>query len=132
MSRIYLGIHWIFDATNGIAQGDKIANFDFNHILQPIKHGMPAGSGDSTLAAYLQTMVTMQFMGQSDHVNRQVVMLNQSDAGHSTVYTATSLAPLFPIPGVPGSFKKHSQVVYSVDQSVSPNTAIIDHLLAHS
>jgi hypothetical protein len=132
MSRIYLGIHWSFDATNGIAQGDKIGNFDFNHILQPIKHGMPAGSGDSTLAAYLQTMVTMQFMGQSDHVNRQVVMLSESNNGHATVYTATSLAPLFPMPGGPGSFKKHSQVVYSVDQSVSPNTALIDHLLAHS
>jgi len=132
MSRIYLGIHWIFDATNGIAQGDKIANFDFNHILQPIKHGMPGGAGDSTLAAYLQTMVTMQFMGQSDHVNRQVVMLQSSDTGKSTVYTATSLAPLFPIPGVPGSLKKHSQVVYSVDHTVAPNSAIIDHLLAHS
>jgi len=133
MSRIYLGIHWIFDATNGIAQGDKIANFDFNHILQPVKHGMPGGAGDSTLAAYLQTVVTMQFMNQSDHVNRQVVMLQSSDTGHGTVYTATSLAPLFPIPGVPGSFKKHSQVVYTVtDQSVAPNTAIIDQLLAQS
>ena len=114
------------------AARDKIADFDFNHILQPIKHGMPAGNGNSTLAAYLQTMVTMQMMGQSDHVNRQVVMLSSSDTGHATVYTATSLAPLFPIPGVPSSLKKHSQVVYSVDQSVSPSTAIIDHLLAHS
>lgn len=132
MSRIYLGIHWIFDATSGIAQGDKIANFDFNHILQPIQHGMPVAVGNSTLAAYLQTMVTMQMMGQSDHVNRQVVMLSASDRGPSTVYTATSLAPLFPTPGVPGGFKKHSQVVWTAaDQSVAPNTAIIDQLLAH-
>jgi hypothetical protein len=133
MSRIYLGIHWIFDATNGVAQGDKIANFNFNHILQPIKHGMPGGAGDSTLAAYLQTMVSMQMMGHSDHVNRQVVMLHSTDTGHSTVYTATSLAPLFPTPGVPSSFKKHGQVIWTAtDQSVAPNTAIIDHLLAQS
>jgi hypothetical protein len=132
MSRIYLGIHWIFDATSGIAQGDKIANFDFSHILQPIKHGMPAGVGNSTLVAYLQTMVAMQMMGQSDNVNRQVVMLTASDRGPGTVYTATSLAPLFPVPGVPASLKKHSQVVYSVNQSAGPNTAIIDHLLVQS
>jgi hypothetical protein len=59
-------------------------------------------------------------------------MLQSTQTGNSNVFTATSLAPLFPIPGVPSSLKKHSQVVYSVDQSVGPNTAIIDHLLAHS
>ena len=34
-SRIYLGIHWQFDADFGIAMGNKVANWVFSHILQP-------------------------------------------------------------------------------------------------
>jgi membrane-associated phospholipid phosphatase len=32
-SRIYLGIHWQFDKTNGIAVGDAIGNYVFQHLL---------------------------------------------------------------------------------------------------
>ena len=31
-SRIYLGIHWNFDKTQGIAQGRKVANYVFKHL----------------------------------------------------------------------------------------------------
>jgi hypothetical protein len=34
-SRIYLGIHWAFDKTEGIATGDKLANYVYQHILTP-------------------------------------------------------------------------------------------------
>jgi len=37
-SRIYLGIHWHFDKTAGIAQGQKVADYVFNHAFLPI-HG---------------------------------------------------------------------------------------------
>ncbi|MFO0808860.1 MAG: phosphatase PAP2 family protein [Gemmataceae bacterium] len=33
-SRIYLGIHWSFDATQGIRTGDRVANYVFDHLLQ--------------------------------------------------------------------------------------------------
>ena len=36
-SRIYLGIHWRFDKTKGIAQGKKVADYVFNHVFLPIK-----------------------------------------------------------------------------------------------
>jgi hypothetical protein len=36
-SRIYLGIHWSFDKTEGIAQGRKIADYVFKHAFTP-KH----------------------------------------------------------------------------------------------
>jgi hypothetical protein len=36
-SRIYLGIHWQFDADEGLACGDAIAEDLFGHILQPIR-----------------------------------------------------------------------------------------------
>ncbi len=34
-SRIYLGIHWSFDKTEGIAQGRRVANYVFRNAFQP-------------------------------------------------------------------------------------------------
>jgi hypothetical protein len=34
-SRVYLGIHWEFDKTAGIAQGRQIADYVFQHAFQP-------------------------------------------------------------------------------------------------
>ena len=34
-SRIYLGIHWAFDKTQGIAQGRRVADYVFDHALRP-------------------------------------------------------------------------------------------------
>ena len=36
-SRIYLGIHWQFDATEGIAMGNAIGNYVFRHALRPYR-----------------------------------------------------------------------------------------------
>lgn len=33
-SRIYLGIHWAFDKTNGIAAGQQVADYVYSHDLQ--------------------------------------------------------------------------------------------------
>jgi hypothetical protein len=35
-SRIYLGIHWSFDKTEGITQGRRIANYVYDHAFTPI------------------------------------------------------------------------------------------------
>ena len=34
-SRIYLGIHWSFDKTAGIAQGRQVGNYVFDHMFRP-------------------------------------------------------------------------------------------------
>jgi hypothetical protein len=34
-SRIYLGIHWAFDKTEGIAQGRRVARYVMDHALRP-------------------------------------------------------------------------------------------------
>ena len=36
-SRIYLGIHWAFDKTEGIAQGQRVADYVFKHAFKPKK-----------------------------------------------------------------------------------------------
>jgi len=42
-SRIYLGIHWEFDKSVGIAQGRRVANYVFDHAFRPVipkpRHG---------------------------------------------------------------------------------------------
>ncbi len=38
-SRIYLGIHWAFDKTEGIAQGRQVADYVFKHAFQPLRRG---------------------------------------------------------------------------------------------
>jgi hypothetical protein len=35
-SRIYLGIHWAFDKTEGITQGNDVGNWTFDHVYQPL------------------------------------------------------------------------------------------------
>ncbi len=35
-SRIYLGIHWSFDKTAGIAQGRRIADYVFANAFRPL------------------------------------------------------------------------------------------------
>jgi hypothetical protein len=37
-SRIYLGIHWAFDSTEGIKQGNLVADYVFKNMLQPHHH----------------------------------------------------------------------------------------------
>jgi hypothetical protein len=36
-SRIYLGIHWIFDAEEGVRTGNNVADFAFDNYLRPVK-----------------------------------------------------------------------------------------------
>jgi hypothetical protein len=36
-SRIYLGIHWAFDKTEGIAQGQRVADYVFEHAFVPLR-----------------------------------------------------------------------------------------------
>jgi hypothetical protein len=37
-SRIYLGIHWAFDKTKGIAQGRRVADYVFTKAFLPLRH----------------------------------------------------------------------------------------------
>jgi hypothetical protein len=37
-SRIYLGIHWTFDKTEGIAQGHRVADYIFDRAFRPERH----------------------------------------------------------------------------------------------
>jgi hypothetical protein len=36
-SRLYMGIHWRFDAEKGIEQGNQVADYVFSHAFQPVR-----------------------------------------------------------------------------------------------
>jgi hypothetical protein len=38
-SRIYLGIHWVFDKTEGITQGRQVADYVFENTFVPLRRG---------------------------------------------------------------------------------------------
>jgi hypothetical protein len=38
-SRIYLGIHWSFDKTEGIAEGRRVASYVFSNAFEPVARG---------------------------------------------------------------------------------------------
>ncbi len=38
-SRIYLGVHWQFDADQGVIEGKKVADWTFDHAFQPVPRG---------------------------------------------------------------------------------------------
>jgi membrane-associated phospholipid phosphatase len=40
-SRIYLGIHWVFDKTEGIAQGRAVADWVFDNAFQRVRRARP-------------------------------------------------------------------------------------------
>jgi hypothetical protein len=132
MSRIYLGIHWDFDLNAGIKSGNRIANFIFNQKFNRLSHAMPGGAGN-LIVPYVQSLAQTMLMNFADHSQRQVVMLKPASTPSSTVYTASSLQPLFPQPGVRDN--TFSQVVYTAPKHsaatlAAPNSQLLDNLLA--
>ena len=47
-SRIYLGIHWSFDKSEGIKQGERVADYVFTHAFQSVRRSDTEFAGDST------------------------------------------------------------------------------------
>lgn len=87
LSRIYLGIHWRFDMTEGIAAGNEIADDIFDRILQPLSKAMPAGTtGANLLMAYAKTEIAVFGMERNDDIERHVVMLQSKTVKHQTIY----------------------------------------------
>jgi len=59
-SRIYLGIHWQFDAIEGIRSGDKIADYVFTHALTPLHGAKPKALPSMDPAAQIALGVLLE------------------------------------------------------------------------
>ena len=74
-SRIYLGIHWSFDKTAGMAQGGAIADYAFSHFLKPVS---PHGHAHRVIAAQPAAAVVSASPAQR---LLAVELLSESDGG---------------------------------------------------
>jgi hypothetical protein len=55
LSRVYMGVHWRFDATMGQRMGRQVADITFEHELEPVHggHGGPTPSGPNFVTAHI-------------------------------------------------------------------------------
>jgi hypothetical protein len=60
MSRIYLGIHFHFDAVQAIACGDTIADYDFTHLLAPLHGKAPKALPSLDAEAQIQLSIKLE------------------------------------------------------------------------
>jgi len=116
ISRVYLGIHWRFDMTQGIAAGNKIADNIYNRLFQPLRYALPAGTSRTVVVDYLKSEAMLLVMQFGDGVNRETVMLQSKTTGLSTVYTVSAL---WNAPSIFGKKGRGSQVVYVVASNLN-------------
>ncbi|MGD9853765.1 MAG: chloroperoxidase [Planctomycetaceae bacterium] len=68
-SRIFLGIHWRFDATEGVSAGNRIADYTFDHVMRPRRgrhpRHVPSVDFEAQIDAYLDGTYTTMFAQQS-------------------------------------------------------------------
>src|SRR5262249_44812390 len=83
-SRIYLGIHWAFDRDEGVRTGDAVADFVFDHALQP------AGHHHSTATPLVAPMAAVSTATQPDSDAPLVIDGAQAAAVPQTVTYAAS------------------------------------------
>jgi hypothetical protein len=73
-SRIFLGIHYRFDAIQGVSAGDRIADIDFDTILRPLRGKKPTHVATVDFAAqidaYLNGTYLTYFAPKSDGAHR--------------------------------------------------------------
>jgi hypothetical protein len=61
-SRIYLGIHWAFDKTAGIAQGRRVADYVFDNAFQP---ALRRGSTGLTFSRHAERTFALEWQDPS-------------------------------------------------------------------
>jgi hypothetical protein len=59
-SRIYLGIHWHFDAVEGIRAGDGVGDYVFTHALIPLHGPRPKALPSMDPEAQIQLAISLE------------------------------------------------------------------------
>jgi hypothetical protein len=106
-SRIYLGIHWHFDAVEGIRSGDGIGDYVFTHALLP-----------------LQGQVTVvPSMGPEAQIRLAISLEDAAATGGGGGAPGASLAPQGPAPAAPAGFDggAANQVVLILGPGLTPD-----------
>src|SRR5262249_9540243 len=89
-SRIYLGIHWQFDAIEGIRCGDGIADYAFTHALLPLHGPRPVALASMRPTDQIRLAVKLEDAAANGGVPTTVAVGSRS-AGTSTDQSNNSL-----------------------------------------
>jgi hypothetical protein len=66
-SRIYLGIHYRFDAIQGVSAGDRIADIDFDSLLRPLQGHAPDHVATVNFTAQIDAYLNGTYMDYFSH-----------------------------------------------------------------
>jgi len=92
-SRIFLGIHWRFDAIQGISAGDRIADIDFDTLLRPLNGNHPTHVQTvdfvSQIDAYLNNTYETSFTTEPGR-GREIILAIAPRADATTLLTSNS------------------------------------------
>jgi hypothetical protein len=112
LSRIYLGIHYEFDATNGIKTGDDTADYIFEHTLLPLQgptpHALPSLNPESQiqLAIHHEDAQSRAATRSLEHQIR-VQLDGSQPSGHQDGAAAAALAAAPKIDNAPDRIPVH-------------------------
>jgi hypothetical protein len=127
-SRIFLGIHWRFDAIQGVSAGDRIADIDFDTLLRPINglrtFHVPTVNFVAQIDAYLNNTYMTFFGSTSLGANASGAPAAQSPSVHSVSGTAVLTGALSAPPAnrapAPPVVQQHS----TASQTAAPTVAV--------
>jgi hypothetical protein len=94
-SRIFLGIHFRFDAIEGVSAGDRIADMDFDRLLRPVHTRSPIHVASVDFAAQIDAYLNNTYMSYftPGHNETLVSMTAPLSQGTSLVATVPTTQP---------------------------------------
>jgi len=144
LSRIYLGIHFHFDATAGIQCGDEIADYDYTHLMLPLHGHAPRALPSLDPEAQIQLAIAHENDRGIDYLIGEVLELiaaatagfdghqHSGSGGHGEATTGSSFgfisAPADTLRLLGGSASPSCQTLdqHSADGGGSPGLGQLD------
>lgn len=72
-SRIFLGIHWRFDAVEGVSAGNRIADYTFDHILRPRSGRGPTHIASTNFVNQIDAYLNNTYMTSAEAVAADII-----------------------------------------------------------
>jgi hypothetical protein len=74
-SRIFLGIHWRFDATEGLSAGNRIADYIFDHEMRPLRGQGPKHIASVNFASQIDAYLNNTYMATPEWIGGKLIQM---------------------------------------------------------
>jgi len=92
-SRIFLGIHWRFDAIEGVSAGDRIADYNFDHVLRPRSSHGPTHVASVNFASQIDAYLNNTYTTSVESVASEIIGVVVAP-GTFNLRTTNTISPL--------------------------------------